>query len=456
VIVAQAPGELPARAAERIPDWPRVRSMMVRLASAGYNAYLVGGAVRDLMLGMPPGDADILTDADPDEVCALFRDQRVRRVGQRFSICLVDGVEVASCRYPKASDRMAADPGFPAADLSMRDLTVNSMALDPFSGQVVDPFGGKQDLCDRVIRFTRNPAARILEDPLRLVRACRFAARDGWEMDPASAEAIADHSGLLAQGAAPERVQAELLKAMSLNHPSRFFTLLHDTGLLTAILPCLDRCHGLDGGPHHGESVFEHCLLVGDALPPGQPLLRLAGYIHDAGKYEAAVVKEGRLTFAGHETHDQAISGDLEALRFSRQDTAYILSLVRVHMRPLNPDSTPKAVRRLLAMLDGLGLGYRDFLRLRIADRKANLAKTPYTLSEIRVRLEKILAQRNPETPTTLNALAITGREICNLLKMPPGPGVGRIKQHLFDQVLADPSLNTPDRLAELVRKSQP
>ena len=205
--------------------------------------------------------------------------------------------------------------------------------------------------------------------------------------------------------------------------------------------------------PITGETVFEHCMLVGDALPAGRPRLRLAGFLHDAGKFDAAAIKDGKLTFAGHETHDAAVARDLERLRFSRQDTAYILSLVRAHMRPLTDESTPKAVRRLLAMLGDLNLDFRDFLRLRIADKRGNLAKRPYTLSEIRVRLEKLLAEHTAETAFSVNDLAVTGREICNLLNITPGPRVGRIKQHLFAKVLADPSLNTPERLADLVRK---
>lgn len=432
---------------QTLEAWAGVRPLAERLQQEGFRVYLVGGALRDLLLGKVPGDMDLLTDAGPEEIRPLFHGRRVRVVGKQFPVCLVDGVEMASCRSGKRG-------AFPDEDLGMRDLTLNSMALDPFTGDLVDSFGGEADLRNRVIRFTRNPEARIMEDPLRLVRACRFAAALDGKIDPLSLAAIEAHTHLLARETAPERIQAELFKAMAMAAPSRFFGLLHDTGLLEQILPCLDRCHGLDGGPHHGETVFEHCMLVGDALPARRPLLRLAGFIHDAGKYDAAVLKDGGLTFAGHETHHRAIARDLTALRFSREDSGYILSLVRSHMRPLNQDSTPKAVRRLLAMLDGLSLEYRDFLRLRIADKKGNLAKQPYTLSEIRVRLGKILAEL--DTPFTINSLAITGREICRLMNIPPGPRVGQVKEALFEQVLADPSLNTPECLADLVRKNRP
>jgi len=449
-IAIPEPGDL-IKGLGRISAWSRIYPMLETLKTAGYKVCLVGGAVRDLMLEKRPEDVDILTDARPEEIKGLFPDRKVRYVGKSFGVTLVDGVEVATWRSPRNPDGDLSGT-FPKDDLAMRDLTINSMALDPFTGELMDPFDGKADLAGRRIRFTRNPCDRITEDPLRMVRACRFAGEVGGRIAKDSFDAIVSQCRLLADRAAPERIQAELFKAMAMARPSQFFNLLQETGLLALILPCLDRCCALEGGPHHGETVFEHCMLVGDALPATRPLLRLAGFLHDAGKFDAAVVKAGTLTFAGHETHDTAIAGDLERLRFSRHDTAYILSLVRAHMRPLNDDSTPKAVRRLLAMLGDLNLDYRDFMRLRIADKKGNLAKQPYTLSEIRVRLGKILVEHCPENAFHMDDLALTGRQICNLLNLSPGPRVGRIKQHLFEQVLADPSLNTPERLAHLVQ----
>ena len=442
---------------ERVPAWAMVRSLLLTLNRAGYRSYLVGGVVRDLMLGETPEDMDILTSAGPNEIRSLFPDRKVRLVGSSFTVTLVDGVEVASCRVcPEGLPGKLTDR-FPASDLAHRDLTINSMAWDPFTGEVLDPFGGEKDLSHRIIRFTRNPSSRIEEDPLRMVRACRFAAAlGGGDIEADSLKAIAVHRKLLLTQAAPERIRAELLKAMSMDCPSRFFTLLHNTGLLPLILPCLDRCWDLDGGPNHGETVFEHCMLVGNALPGKRPLLRLAGFLHDVGKYDAAERKNGELAFHGHETHDAAIARDLAALRFSNRETAFILSLVRAHMRPLNQNATPRAVRRLLAMLDGLGLDYRDFMRLRIADKGGNLAKPPYTLSQLKVRLGKILAELKAGNAFKQTDLAITGREICSLLNLTPGPRVGQIKDYLYEKILREPSLNTPDRLADLVRKFRP
>ena len=432
---------------------PLVQEIISTLNQSGYMAYIAGGAVRDKLLGKTPEDLDILTTAPARKVTILFAHMNTRQVGKSFPICLVNGVEVASCRAGGVKDNFSSD-NFPEDDLGMRDFTINSMAWDPVSDTLVDPFGGREDLINKIIRFTRDPGERILEDPLRMVRACRFSALLGGKFETASLQAILTHAPLIdpADGQVPgERIYMELVKAMGLTNPSRFFISLHETGLLARILPCLDRCFDLDGGPHHGETVFEHSLMVGDALPANRPILRLAGFLHDAGKFDAARIKEGQLTFAGHETHIEAIQRDLEKLRFPFRHQRYLISLVLAHMRPLTDETTPRAVRRLLAMLDSHELSFRDFLRMRIADKKGNLAKPPYTLSQIRIRFKKIMDELSGQAAFNLNEIAISGTQIIEILDLKPGPEVGRIKELLFEHVLEDPSWNTRQGLEQLL-----
>lgn len=451
-----------------------VQGILNTLDQNGYKSYIVGGAVRDMVLNQlnqdAPnqsfqyqnylnqnsqyqnyGDVDILTNASASEIETLF--VNCRRVGKTFPLCLVNGIEVASCRA--GQDLFPESDQFPEADLGMRDFTINSMAWDPMTNILVDPFDGKKDLEKKIIRFTRNPEDRILEDPLRMVRACRFAARFKGTLSSDSLKAIVKHAPMIRERVAGERIQLELIKAMAMEKPSRFFHCLHDTGLLAGILPCLDRCFALDGGPFHGETVFEHCLLVGDALPARQPLLRLAGFLHDAGKFDAKGIKDNRITFAGHETRIDAIGTDLENLRFSSCNTDYILALVQTHMRPLTGKTTPKATRRLLAMLEKYGLSFRDFLRMRIADKKGNLAKRPYTLSELRVRFRKIQNELSDRATLNINDLEISGLDIIEHLHIAPGPEVGQIKEILFDKVLENPSLNNQQSLIQLIDSMQ-
>ncbi|MCG8551428.1 MAG: CCA tRNA nucleotidyltransferase [Desulfobacterales bacterium] len=439
---------------ERIQVQSPVAGILETLWHSGYQAFLAGGAVRDALLGTPPEDVDILTNALPGDLARLFAGRDSKYVGKTFAVTLVDNVEVATCR-PADRKAVAAGLAFPATDLGRRDLTINSMAWDPKTRSLADPFGGQADIESKMIRFTRDPFDRIEEDPVRMVRACRFAARFGFNIEPDAFGAIRAQAHKITAQAAADRIQREVVKAMAMDKPSGFFNLLHDTGLLVHILPSLDRCYGLDGGPHHGETVFEHNLLVGDALPASMPILRLAGFLHDTGKAEALEIKDGRNSFPGHEQFTQTMMADLERLRFSRKDMDYIHALVRGHMRPLKADTTPKAVRRLLVMLDDLNLSYRDFLRMRIADKKSNLnpVKTPYTLGDIRLRLGKILDAMNEQTAFNMNDLDISGRDIQDILRLPQGPAIGKIKAFLFEKVLDDPALNQKKSLVDLVRQ---
>jgi tRNA nucleotidyltransferase (CCA-adding enzyme) len=424
---------------------PLAQRILGRLREAGFAAVVAGGAVRDLCLGMVPQDVDILTNASIPDIEALFADQKVRTVGRTFPVCLVDNVEVAPVR--------AGAGRFPFDDLALRDFTINAMAWDPVEAAILDPFNGRTDLENRVIRFTLDPDARILEDPLRMVRGCRFAARFNARLSASAGKAIRHHAARV-KTIPGERLRSEIIKAMALSKPSLFFRHLKETGLLAGILPSLDRCYGLEGGPFHGETVFDHCLLVGDALPARQPLLRLAGYLHDAGKIDSQGTKDGRITFHGHETRTRPLMSDLDRLRFSAEEKTYILALIKCHMRPLAEKTRPKSVRRLLAALAAHRLDFHDFMRLRIADKKGNLAKAPYTLADIRDRLQKVRDARAGRSAFHVDDLAVTGHDIMAVLKIPPGPEVGRIKQQLFEKVLDDPHLNTRDRLLDLMRET--
>ena len=420
------------------------RIVLKTLQKANYQSYIVGGAVRDIMLDKKPDDFDILTNASIKEIRHLFSDQNVNIVGKAFPICMVNGVEVATGRakFDKES--------FPESDLAKRDFTINSMAYDPVKQIIIDPFHGRKDLQDGVIRFTKDPDKRIKEDPVRMIRACRFAAMIEGTLSLSSFNAVLANKDLIEESAAKERIHHEIMKSLQLPKPSLFFKALKKNELLSKLFPSIDQCYDLDGGPHHGETVFEHCMLVGDALPANLPILRLAGFLHDAGKFDAAVIKEGQLTFPLHEKYTKNVIRDLTELRFSMKDIAYIESLILSHMRPLKEQTTPKAVRRLLSMLDTYGLDYRDFMRMRIADKKGNLAKQPYTIQQIRFRLKKLFTEMEKQSALNLNHLEITGTDIIKILDIPPGPDVGKIKQMLLEKVLDEPELNNYHELKKI------
>lgn len=423
-----------------------IRFILDRLKKNDFQAYIVGGAVRDIMLGRTPDDFDILTNASAKEIKSVFFDRKIQNVGKAFPICLVNGVEISSGRgaFDIAS--------FPESDLAKRDFTINAMACDSGLKKIVDPFNGRKDLNDAVIRFTREPEKRIKEDPVRMIRACRFLAMIEGSFSMATLDMILECQDLLDETIAKERIHHEIYKALSLKKPSLFFKALKKTGLLVKIFPSLDRCYELDGGPHHGETVFEHSMLVGDSLPARFPALRLAGFLHDTGKFDAAKMEDGKLTFKGHENYGGSAILDLKKLRFSIKDITYIESMIKAHMRPLTHETTPTAVRRLLAMLDQYNLGYRDFMHMRIADKKGNMAKRPYTILEIRIRLKKILDEIARQSVFNINHLKITGNDIIRIAGVAPGPEIGKIKQMLFEKVLDDPGLNNYDELEKAVK----
>jgi tRNA nucleotidyltransferase/poly(A) polymerase len=439
-----------------LPSW--LIGIVRTLQSQGFEAYIAGGAVRDLLQGVRPADYDVVTNARPAEIAAVFQGRKVERVGKTYPVCLIDGTEVATYRTGRAYTGLTTLRKIEFADtlhedLKHRDFTINSMALCPFTGRVIDDFGGMADLKCRIIRFTDSPVKRIKEDPCRIIRAARFVARLKGKLDENSRSALCYLGFRLIGSIAPERIRLEILKAMKLPRPSLFFETLHEIGILKWIFPSLAHCVGLAGGPHHDETVFEHNLLVGDALSPKNPLLRLAGYLHDVGKAEVVEYKAGQPVFIGHEKAITSLLTELRHLKFSNDEIDVIRSVIDVHMRPLNAESSPRAVRRLLATLEALGIDYHDFLRMRIADRKGNRAKSPFSISEIKVRLQKFRTELAPEPSGvfSIRHLALSGNDVMRILNLPSGPAVGRILQDLLEQVLDQPERNTYENLKALL-----
>ncbi len=221
-----------------------IRFILDRFKKNGFQAYIIGGAVRDIMLQRTPDDFDILTHASLKEIQTIFSDQKVKTIGKAFRICIVNGVEISSGRIKFDISN------FPESDLAKRDFTINAMAYDSLSKKIIDPFNGRKDLEDAIIRFTKDPEKRIQEDPIRMIRACRFVAMIDGDLSLSSFEVILACKDLL-DSVAKERIYHEIMKVLGLQRPSLFFKALKKTGLLSKIFPSLDRCHGLSGGPHH-------------------------------------------------------------------------------------------------------------------------------------------------------------------------------------------------------------
>jgi poly(A) polymerase len=323
-----------------LPD-ALAREVILKLRGAGHRAYLVGGCVRDLLLGVPPKDYDVATDARPDRIMDLFPNSG--RVGAHFGVVLVRSVfaqvEVATFRSDQEySDGRRPDAvrfeTDPARDAQRRDFTVNGLMMDPDSGEVLDYIGGRADLERGVIRAIGDPEARFREDHLRLLRAVRFAARLKFQIDPATFEAIrGNHASILKVAA--ERVREELVRILTEGGARYGFELLDATGMLADILPEVAAMKGVEQPPqYHPEGdVWNHTLLMLQQLDHPTAALAMGVLLHDVGKPPTFRVAD-RIRFNGHvEEGVRMAHAILHRLRFSRDEMEQVEALVASHMK---------------------------------------------------------------------------------------------------------------------------
>jgi tRNA nucleotidyltransferase/poly(A) polymerase len=318
------------------------------LRSRGFQAWLVGGCVRDLVLGREPKDYDIATEARPEQLLRLF--PKAQLVGAQFGVVLVDGVEIATFR----SDHAYADGRHPEGvtfetdpkqDVLRRDFTINALLLDPsalnssstpssLSPQVLDYVGGLSDLRAGIIRAIGDPEQRFEEDHLRMLRAVRFAARFGFDIDPATMAAILKlHAHILR--VSPERIREELVRILTEGGARRGFEILDASGLLRDILPEIAAMKGVEQPPefHPEGDVWTHTLIMLEGLQSPSPALALGVLLHDVGKPGTFRIA-GRIRFDGHVELGERIARDiLNRLRFSNAEIDQVIALIANHMR---------------------------------------------------------------------------------------------------------------------------
>jgi tRNA nucleotidyltransferase/poly(A) polymerase len=315
------------------------------LRARGFQAWLVGGCVRDLVLGREPKDYDISTDAPPSELLKMF--PRAQLVGAQFGVVLVDGVEVATFR----SDHAYTDGRHPARvvfetdpkqDVLRRDFTINALLLDPavlssphsLYSQVVDHVGGLADLRAGIIRAIGDPGQRFEEDHLRMLRAVRFAARFGFEIEPATLAAIQKLRSKITR-VSPERIRDELVRILTEGGARRGFELLDSSGLLGEILPEVAAMKSVPQPPefHPEGDVWTHTLIMLDGLQSPTPTLALGVLFHDVGKPGTFRVAD-RIRFDGHVELGERLARDiLNRLRFSNAEIDQVIQLIANHMR---------------------------------------------------------------------------------------------------------------------------
>lgn len=437
-----------------LPEEPR--AALRALIAAGHDAVLVGGCVRDLLAGRQATDWDLATSAAPEVVNDLFPGSHWEN---RFGTVTLSGsplIEITSYRTETAyRDRRRPDAvSFGASladDLARRDFTINAVAWRPADlatgeGRLVDPHGGIDDLRAGVIRAVGDPDERFAEDALRLLRAVRFSLRFGFAVDPATEAAIVRAAASAATLSA-ERIRDELVRLLGdpAIRPSVAFGRWEQLGLLRVLLPELAALRGVPQAKPLAGDALDHSLRTADALAAGDPVLRLAGVLHDLGK--ATTLADGH--FIGHEIVGAGLAEDvMRRLRFAERDVERVRGLVRQHMFGYDSSWTDAAVRRFMARvgLDGLD----DLFALREADTAGSHVDAP-TLDRTGELRERIGHQRS--APLETRQLAIDGHDLQRVLGIGPGPAIGRALARLLEAVLDDPARNEREALLALARE---
>lgn len=432
----------------RLPE--KVKLIIQRITDAGYEAYAVGGCIRDSLLMRTPDDWDITTSADPLQVKAIF--ERTVDTGIKHGTVTVlmggEGFEVTTYRIDgKYEDgRHPREVIFTPSleeDLKRRDFTINAMAYNEKDG-LVDIFDGIGDIQRELICCVGNPLERFSEDALRIMRAVRFSAQLGYRIDEQTKEAIRQLAPDLKRISA-ERIQIELVKLVMSPHPEYLRT-AYELGITKVILPEFDACMQTpQNNPHHCFDVGEHILESMKAIPADR-VLRLAMLFHDIGKPETVTVdKEGISHFHGHPTISEEIGSKvLKRLKFDNHTIDQVTRLVRYHDYYVEPSQ--RCVRRAIMKVG------EDIFPLLLQVKKADMqAQSSYqredkeeNLKAVSQLYEQILTQKQC---VSLKMLAVTGRDLMEQTGMAPGKKIGEVLKYLLDLVIDDPSRNQKEIL---------
>lgn len=434
-----------------------IQFILQTMRDAGFQAVVVGGCVRDLLMGKEPTDWDIATDATPEKIQALFPESFCENdfgtVTLKPAPEIPEGhkVEITPFRteFGYADKRRPDRVEFGVSleqDLSRRDFTINAIAYD--GEKIIDPFGGQQDLNKKVIRAVGNPEERFGEDALRLLRAIRFATVLGFDIDPATRAGIITRADTITHISA-ERIRDELCKMVNApSKPSRAFYLMQETGLLKHIIPELEEGVGIGQNKHHIYTIFEHNLLSLDyAAEYGySPAVRWASMFHDIGKSRTKSGEGPNSTFYNHDIVGAKMTREImKRLKFSKEFGQKVVTLVRYHLFFYDVGVvTEAAIRRLVRKVGTENI--QDLLKVRIAERKGSgVPKArPYRLRHLEFMIEKVARE-----PISVKMLKIDGALLMSELEMQPGPRMGWVLNALLEEVIEDPSGNTREWLLE-------
>jgi tRNA nucleotidyltransferase (CCA-adding enzyme) len=441
-----------------------VRALARRLHERGFQAHLVGGGVRDMLLGRPPADFDLATDARPEKVLEIFgRSFSIPTGLQHGTVTVLTGPDPATRRSVEVTtfrgEGAYLDGRRPSSvtyvstlseDLSRRDFTMNAIALDPLDGTLSDPFGGRTDLDARLIRAVGDPLARFREDGLRPMRAVRQAAQLGFEIEAATLDAIEPTLDVFRKVSA-ERVRDEMLKLLGAPRPSVGLELMRRTGLLAEVLPEIIEAVGCTQNRFHKHDVYGHTLSVVDATR-GDAIVRLGALLHDVGKPRARQPREGapgEYSFFKHEYVGKDMADAIcRRWKLSTAERARVVAMVEHHMFFYSPDWTDGTVRRFVRRVGSETLGPLFALREGDVVGRGFDEDPERELGELRRRISEVAAA---DAALRVTDLAIDGKDVMSVLGVPPSREIGEILERLLELVLDDPSLNEREKLLALL-----
>lgn len=465
----------------QIPEF--VKNTVEKLEDAKFEAFIVGGCVRDLLMGKEPGDWDITTNARPEEILKVFSEGRYENT---FGTVVVPVIQKTSNRKQETGQETGEEKKFIEIttyrseqgysdrrhpdeikfedslekDLERRDFTINAMAISitahspqltaqEKSYKLIDLFGGQKDLKKRIIRAVGEPVDRFKEDALRMMRAIRFSCQLDFSIEEKTIRGIKKMAGGL-KFIANERIKDELTKILKSDRAYEGIMLLHDAKLLQYIVPELERGLGVEQDRHHIYNVFKHSVLSLKYCPNKDWRVKLASLLHDIAKPQTKRFLKGFATFYNHDIIGARVAEKIMSrLKFSNEDIKKVSTLVKNHMFYYNVgEVSESSVRRLIVKVGEENL--KDLIDLRIADRLGSgvpKAK-PYKLRHLEYMMDKVR-----KDPISAKMLKINGDDLMKLLKIDPSPKIGAILDVLLSEVIEDPKLNNKKYLEEKSRE---
>ncbi|MFA5042245.1 MAG: HD domain-containing protein [Candidatus Paceibacterota bacterium] len=460
-----------------------VLEILEKIKKRNFEAYLVGGCARDLLLDKEPKDWDITTQATPVEIQKIFPDSiyennfgtvAIKTSSQKESLKII---EITTFRKEgKYTDKRHPDEIKFAQtieeDLSRRDFTINAMALKIQNSKIknqncnsklkildtkyalIDPFGGQKDLQNKIIRTVGSPNDRFTEDALRLIRAIRFACELNFKIEKETLEAIKNNVGLI-KLISQERIRDEFIKIIAGPRAAQGLSLMQETNLLKQIIPELEQGIGVTQNKHHIYTVWEHLLRSLDyAAKKNYSLeVKLASLFHDIGKPKTKRGKGINATFYNHEIEGtKMVSRILNRLKFPKDQSEKIIKLVRYHGFVYDPEITTDAsIRRLLLKIGKENI--EELAQVREADRIGSGCPKarPFRLRHFLFKVEKVLKETEGQQPS-LKMLKVNGNDIMKILKIEAGPKIGAILNILLEKVLDDPEENKKEILEKEIK----